>query len=127
MTKKPRLTSLPPRLASLPPRLGSMKPATRKEAEAERHRQRDDQQAHRRWYKTARWQRLRMDVLHDAQFTCQMAGCGQIYGDTSKLVADHKTPHHGDEALFWDKSNLQCLCKPCHDRLKQREERGRIW
>jgi hypothetical protein len=26
--------------------------------------------------------------------------------------------------LFWDEQNLQCLCKPCHDRLKQKEERA---
>lgn len=122
-----RLKSLPPRLAPMPPRLGTAKPATRIEAEAERHRERDDRQEHRRWYKTAKWQRLRMEVLTEALFTCQMPGCGRIYCDTSKLVADHKVQHHGDQVVFWDKSNLQCLCKPCHDKIKQREERGRRW
>lgn len=122
-----RLKSLPPRLPPMPSRLGTVKPSSRKEAEAQRHRDRDEQQEWRRWYKTADWQRLRWSVLVDHLFTCQMAGCGQIYADTSKLVADHKTPHHGDKALFWDKNNLQCLCKPCHDKLKQREERGRRW
>nr|WP_243256973.1 HNH endonuclease signature motif containing protein [Rhizobium skierniewicense] len=53
-----------------------------------------------------------------------MVGCGRIDGNTSRLVADHKIPHRGDEALFWDESNLQCLCKPCHDGLKQRQERN---
>ena len=120
----PRLKSLPPRLPAAAPRLGALKPTDRQEAEAQRHRRRDDDQAHRRWYKTARWQKLRWEVLTDDHFTCQMAGCGKIYADTSKLVADHKRQHQGDEALFWDKSNLQCLCKPCHDVLKQREERA---
>ena len=52
-----------------------------------------------------------------------MPGCGKIEGDTSQLVADHRRPHRGDERLFWDERNLQCLCKPCHDGTKQRQER----
>lgn len=47
-----------------------------------------------------------------------------VQGRAPELVADHKTPHRGDVALFWDEQNLQCLCKPCHDRDKQRAERG---
>ncbi|WP_412063993.1 HNH endonuclease [Rhizobium sp. SYY.PMSO] len=97
---------------------------TREDAEAERHRQRDRVQPWRAWYKTSRWQKLRMSVLVRDLFTCQMKGCGRIEADTSQLVADHKIPHHGDEALFWDENNLQCLCKPCHDKLKQKEERA---
>ena len=73
----------------------------------------------------ARWQKLRWSVLVRDLFACQMCKC--VEADTSKLVADHRTPHRGDEALFWDASNLQCLCKDCHDRLKQAEERGRRW
>lgn len=36
-------------------------------------------------------------------------------------VSDHVIPHRGDERLFWE-GELQSLCKPCHSRLKQREE-----
>ena len=43
--------------------------------------------------------------------------------DSSQLVADHIRPHRGDEALFWDPANLQCLRKWCHDRAKQAAER----
>nr|WP_246705146.1 HNH endonuclease [Rhizobium sp. RM] len=53
-----------------------------------------------------------------------MVGCGRVDGNTSRLVADHKMPHRGDEQLFWNENNLQCLCKPCHDRLKQKQERA---
>lgn len=35
---------------------------------------------------------------------------------TQATVVDHIRPHRGDKALFWDKSNWQSLCKPCHDR-----------
>jgi 5-methylcytosine-specific restriction endonuclease McrA len=78
----------------------------------------------RAWYKTARWQRLRWSVLVRDLFTCQWPGCGTVETDTALLVADHVTPHRGDERLFWDDANLQCLCKACHDRHKQRVEAG---
>lgn len=112
-----RLKQLPSRLPSLPPRLAQIAPAT----EADRSRMRDAQQAWRGWYKTARWQRLRWSVLERDQFTCRR--CGRIEGDTRLLVADHVQPHRGDEALFWEAGNLQCLCKACHDSAKQSEER----
>ena len=38
-------------------------------------------------------------------------------------VADHVEPHRGDHDKFWH-GRLQSLCKPCHDRDKQREENG---
>ncbi|NTG48982.1 HNH endonuclease [Agrobacterium rhizogenes] len=117
-----RLSSIKPRLQALGSRIAA--PSTRQEAETHRHRERDRSQSHRSWYKTARWQKLRMVVLVRDLFTCQMKGCGRIEADTSQLVADHKIPHRGDEVLFWDENNLQCLCKPCHDRLKQKEERA---
>lgn len=42
-------------------------------------------------------------------------------------VVDHKTPHKGDQHLFWSRSNWQALCRPCHDRWKQSlERRGAI-
>lgn len=109
-----RLKQLTPRLQSHRSRFASA-PATRQERDRDR-----DQQAWRRWYKTARWQRLRMSVLIRDLFTCQR--CQRIEADTSLLVADHRKAHRGDEALFWDDRNLQCLCKPCHDSAKQREE-----
>ncbi|MNV39890.1 hypothetical protein D3C71_1314830 [compost metagenome] len=114
-----RLTTLKPKLSTLPPRLGRMAGD-----EQARHRERDANLEYRGWYKKARWQKLRMEVLKRDQFTCQMVGCGRIDANTSRLVADHKTPHRGDERLFWDEQNLQCLCKPCHDKLKQKEERA---
>lgn len=115
----PRLKSLPPRLTAMPSRLG--RPVGDEQA---RHRERDANLEHRKWYKTSRWQKLRMKVLIRDLFTCKMQGCGRIEANTSQLVADHKTPHHGDERLFWDEQNLQCLCKRCHDKLKQKEERA---
>lgn len=43
---------------------------------------------------------------------------------TEADTVDHIKPHKGDETLFWDPDNLQSLCASCHNRHKQREERG---
>jgi 5-methylcytosine-specific restriction endonuclease McrA len=115
-----KLSSIKPRLKTLGARVATI---SREEAEAQRFRDRDRNVGWRKWYKTSRWQKLRMVVLVRDLFTCQMSGCGRIEADTSLLVADHEIAHHGDEVLFWDENNLQCLCKPCHDKLKQIEER----
>ena len=111
-----KLTSLKPMLGSLPPTLGRL--PGREAYERERRTV-----PWRGWYKLARWKKLRLRIFARDLFTCQMPGCGRIEGDTSQLVADHRRPHRGDEALFWDEGNIQTLCKPCHDGAKQREER----
>ena len=79
----------------------------------------------RKWYNLARWRRLRLTVFRRDLFTCQMPACGRVEGNTSLLVADHRRPHRGDPQLFWDDTNIQTLCKPCHDGVKQAEERRR--
>ena len=30
-------------------------------------------------------------------------------------MVDHIEPHKRDQRLFWDTSNWQSMCKPCHD------------
>ncbi len=77
----------------------------------------------RRWYGTAAWRSLRLEVFARDLFTCAM--CKVIEPDTSKLVCDHREPHRGDAAKFWDNANLQTLCKsPCHDKHKQQIEQA---
>jgi len=113
-----KIKTIKPLVSKLPPRLG-YQPGN----ERERSRHRDATQGWRAWYKTARWQRLRWKVLVRDLFACQMTGCGRVEPDTSKLVADHITPHRGDATLFWDETNLQTLCADCHNRIKQSQER----
>jgi 5-methylcytosine-specific restriction protein A len=36
-------------------------------------------------------------------------------------VVDHKEPHRGNRALFWNRDNWQSLCKSCHDAKTQSE------
>lgn len=113
-----RLKQMPMRLAQMPSRIGSRLPPR---SEPERSAARDATQPWRKWYKTARWQALRWSVLERDLFTCRL--CRRIEADTSQLVADHTLRHGGNEALFWDAANLQCLCKRCHDSTKQSDER----
>ena len=42
-------------------------------------------------------------------------------------VVDHVKPHRGDSKLFWDKSNWQSLCKPCHDKKTGNEDSRPIY
>lgn len=37
-------------------------------------------------------------------------------------MVNHKTPHKGDPALFFDVDNTESVCKQDHDALIQREE-----
>lgn len=50
--------------------------------------------------------------------------CGQMGRVTPATVVDHVTPHRQDEELFFDGSNLQSLCAPCHDGAKQALEKS---
>lgn len=82
----------------------------------------------REWYKTKRWRELRWEVLVRDRFTCQYKGCGKLEVDSSKLIAHHKIPHKGNSKLFFDKENLQTVCKDCHDGPISSEERKNfIW
>lgn len=112
----PRLTMLKPLVQKITPLVGRMP------GEQARDRDRERNQPWRKWYHSAEWKDLRMRVLQRDVFTCQM--CKRIEGNTSKLIGDHKKPHHGDRALFFDEGNVWCVCKPCHDGEKQRMERA---
>lgn len=66
-----------------------------------------------------KWRKARARYLreHPLCVMCQADG-----HDVPAEVVDHKEPHRGDEALFWDESNWQPLCASHHSRDKQREE-----
>lgn len=110
------------RLKSLAPGLSSLRPLVSTQRDASGHSRALD--PWRGWYNLARWRALRLRVFTRDLFTCQWQDCGRIEGDTSRLVADHREPHKGDPRLFWDEENVQTLCKTCHDKAKQTEERA---
>jgi 5-methylcytosine-specific restriction enzyme A len=68
----------------------------------------------------ARWRAYRLSYLDDHPFCSLCAAVGRL---TAATVVDHKKPHCGDAKLFWDPNNHQALCKPCHDAVKQSEDR----
>lgn len=82
----------------------------------------------RRWYKTARWQRLRERILVRDGYVCQATGeplVGRHPAPNSPTV-DHITAHRGNEALFWDQENLRAVSKAWHDKHKQVEEQASV-
>ncbi|PHR57920.1 MAG: HNH endonuclease [Robiginitomaculum sp.] len=76
--------------------------------------------SHHKWYSLARWKRHRTNQLSKQPLCCMCADEGRV---TAATIADHVTPHRGDEALFWN-GKLQSLCKTHHDSTKKRQENG---
>jgi 5-methylcytosine-specific restriction protein A len=63
---------------------------------------------------TKEWEHAR------AEFLACHPSCS--FCNAPATVVDHKTPHRGNQRLFWDRANWQTLCLPCHNRVKQRQE-----
>lgn len=78
--------------------------------------------AHKRGY-TSKWQKARATFLREHPLCAMHQALGRL---VPASVVDHITPHRGDSVLFWDSGNWQALCKPCHDRHKQRLEKGGV-
>lgn len=90
--------------------------------------------AHDRGY-TSAWGRARAFYLRKHPLCVYCQRNGRL---TAASVVDHIVAHRlkeaidsGDEArieaarkLFWDSENWQSLCGPCHNSVKQREERA---
>ena len=63
------------------------------------------------WYDTARWKRVRLEVLQ-AEPLCRH--CVARGRRTPTQEIDHVIKHGGDADRFWNRRNLQGLCKACH-------------
>jgi 5-methylcytosine-specific restriction protein A len=66
-----------------------------------------------------RWQKASKAYLRAHPLCAECERAGRYVKAT---VVDHKVPHRGDPALFWDQSNWQPLCKPCHDKKTGSED-----
>lgn len=110
--------SLGSRLGRAPSRFGS----------ADHEERRRTAQPWRAWYSTARWKRLRADVLKASGYQCAQTGVLLIgkAGAPDSPVVDHIEPHRGDPSLFWDRGNLQAVSKEWHDTEKQKQERAAL-
>jgi len=86
-------------------------------AEMKRRRQRTapvspEKRAASRLYGTAAWHRIRLAQLQ-AEPLCRHCGAeGRV---TAATVVDHEQPHWNDKQVFYDRTNLQSLCKRHHD------------
>lgn len=70
-----------------------------------------------------RWQRERKAFLAKPEnVLCVM--CRAEDRVTVATVVDHKVKHEGNEALMWDQTNWQPLCKMHHDSDKQMAEKS---
>jgi 5-methylcytosine-specific restriction endonuclease McrA len=117
------------RLKTVSPRIGMLKGKLDRprdiESERQRTKERDRNVYWRRWYKTARWQKLRLMVLARDGYVCHRTGVALIgkHPAPNSPVVDHIVPHEGDEALFWSPANLQSVSKEYHDGVKKAFER----
>jgi 5-methylcytosine-specific restriction enzyme A len=69
----------------------------------------------------SRWRAARLAFLRDHPLCENCKGAGDIKGAT---VVDHRIPHRGDPALFWDMGNWQPLCLRCHNKKTACEDGG---
>ena len=68
----------------------------------------------------SKWQKARRQFLEAHPLCVECLKSGRYVKAT---VVDHIVPHRGDQKLFWDRSNWQALCKPCHDHKTMTEDR----
>lgn len=71
------------------------------------------------WYSNKRWRVLRM---HWLRCNPLCAICQQDDKLTPATVVDHIISHKGNISMFYDTTNLQSLCKRCHDVKTAKED-----
>ena len=68
-----------------------------------------------------RWQKARRYYFNRHPLCVHCEAAGKI---TVATDLDHITPHKGNMQVFWDSSNWQGLCKPCHSKKTAGEDGG---
>lgn len=76
--------------------------------------------SHQRGY-DHQWRKARLEFLTNNPLCVICSEQGRV---TAATVVDHIKPHKGDKSLFWDKTNWQPLCKPCHDSKTASQDMG---
>lgn len=67
-------------------------------------------------YSTHRWRNARTVYLANNRWCADPFSVHHSLIPTLATRVDHIVRHRGDMNLFWDISNWQPLCQPCHDR-----------
>lgn len=93
-----------------------------------REAKRERDQSNDRWRGSAasrgyghRWQIARTGFLNQHPLCARCETEGRVSPAT---VVHHKIAHKGDKSLFWDRSNWEAVCQPCHDGPIQAAERA---
>lgn len=94
---------------------------TDQERRAEADKRRAERYEWRKWYGSARWQKIRAIQLNEFPLCRFCAEDGRV---TAATECDHVEPHKGNPDKFYA-GPFQSLCKSCHARDKQRAERRR--
>lgn len=105
----------------MPKRLKTHQPPghkTRKEANRE-YDQRRSEDAVRRLYHTSRWRALRAFILNRDPY-CSRCDAKGI--STPSDTVNHIVKAKDDPDRFYDETNLEGVCTPCHSSDIQREE-----
>lgn len=116
-------------MPTMPPVFRPGSALTRREQKREHDAKRDDAEQ-RSWYKTTRWQKLKIAVHLRDGYVCRVTGvlCIGKHPADNSAVADHIMEPNGDPHLFWDIDNIRTVSKAYHDGERQRQqiaERGR--
>jgi 5-methylcytosine-specific restriction enzyme A len=64
---------------------------------------------YKKLYNKKSWEQLRIYVLNRDPIC-------KICNREGSYIADHIKDHKGDPLLFFDRNNVQGVCKPCHDK-----------
>lgn len=67
------------------------------------------------------WQKARKAYLTKNPLCVHCTDKGRL---TPANTVDHVIAHKGDKKLFWDSSNWQALCAPCHSIKTAKEDGG---
>ena len=116
-----KLTNMRPQLGALKPRLGHL-PGDKQAID----RERNARNSLRSLYGTKRWADLKLATFVRDAYVCQRSGvlCIGKHPAPNSPVANHKIPHRGDLALFWDPANIETVTKEVHDSIIQAEEQA---
>ena len=68
-------------------------------------------------YKHPNWQKKRLEVLEDAEFTCE-----RCFDAESQLHVHHKRYVKGRKVWEYDRSELTVLCDSCHHEVHAEKE-----
>jgi 5-methylcytosine-specific restriction protein A len=71
-----------------------------------------------------RWRIAARAFLREHPLCARCEAEGRV---TAAECVDHVRPHKGDQALFWDVSNWQALCKRHHDEKTARQDGAFGW